>query len=1328
MKRSTIHMLLLAVGATAVFITATAVVWLCGTTSGARWLLASVSLHTPLKITARVVEGRLLDHLRLTEVHAVMLQQEAELDSLDLRWQPLLLLGGRIAVQRLTLEGTSIRDNTPAGRQPPQISWPRLSGKAQFFDVTITHLRVDRFSYRRQGERPVIIDTAAASIEWQDGLLSLDDLEIASPDGRVTGNTVAGFRRPSLKTDLVVGLPHPLADMNVFSIHTRLLPGSGAEQLAGSLVLSGARGKRQQLQISGVAGVTRNGFNLRRLRLDRQESGGRVTGDGTLTITERGPFLKLRIALSGLNLAPELKTATNLTGELWFEGGAANYQGRFDLANQGTVRRTSHVSGRYSGNSHGVRFTSLHGTLLGGNAAGDLEVTWEEGLALRGVIRARGLNPAMIAPGWTGVVNVDISGALAYLAHAPLRWNMNAKLLDSDLHGQPLTGNLRAASNGGDLSVEALALHGKGFDIEAMGTLYTGLAFTTQVSDLSLLIPGTAGAFRADGRIRWRNGRPAGYLNGYGRALQVNGVKVANANITARLRNGGGYPIHATAALRAVHYKRFQADSLTVAADGTLHDHTLDATVQSSGADVRVGLSGSYDQVSWKGMITRLSGKDTVGAWHLLAPAALAVAAERLSIAPLAISGAGPERITITADLIQPLQGNVRVQWSGVNLARANQWLQGVRVDGTTSGSIQLGFAPKNKLTLAASADTQGLFTRDNHAFNVKRGLFTIDADEHGLHAGLELRLADHGLLKGAFSSRSPIRLAAPDTGNLTLEWSEVNLTLVQPWMPAGFNLEGRVTGHAAGKILMGSHLTLAGSAALSQTAVHLRTKGGDYNSTVRNAAIKWTWQGENLTGSTSLEMAEYGQIQGVFELPLPARFPTAIQQQGLVRATFKGRFREQGLLTSLFPGLIRESRGEVSGQLEITGTLREPRIGGDLHLARAGAYFPAAGVHVNEVRLDAHMENDLIRIGNFRADSGPGHISGTAVIRLKGWRVADYTGNLNGERFQAIYLPEIRMLVEPHLSFAGTSNTLAVRGDIRVPELLVQGPPRSSVVTRSKDVIIEGTPPQATHHFPLALDIQVRVIPGDHVKVKLEGVDAQLGGSINLKVRGPDQITSDGEIRLVKGRYKAYGIDLEIVRGRVYYTGDSIGQPTLDILALRTVGDVRAGVTVTGSLQTPTVKLYSEPAMTDTDTLAYIVLGHPLGSGSDQATLVIQAASQLLSSSQTYSLKDQIKNRLGLSTLEVGDKASTSAIMGYKVIAAAPPGTTTPQTTTGLSQTVATAGKYLTPQLYLSYGRSLFTGDNLIRLRYDISRRWNIETQTGTESGADIYYKIDFN
>jgi translocation and assembly module TamB len=281
--------------------------------------------------------------------------------------------------------------------------------------------------------------------------------------------------------------------------------------------------------------------------------------------------------------------------------------------------------------------------------------------------------------------------------------------------------------------------------------------------------------------------------------------------------------------------------------------------------------------------------------------------------------------------------------------------------------------------------------------------------------------------------------------------------------------------------------------------------------------------------------------------------------------------------------------------------------------------------------------------------------------------------------------------------------------------------------------VILEGVPKPAAKTFPLALDVQIRAVLGARALVKMQGLDVQLDGGIDLTVQRLDRITGKGEIKVVKGRYRAYGVDLEIVRGRLFFTGGLINQPSLDILALRTIGDVRVGITAGGLLQAPAIKLYSEPVMPDVDVMAYIVFGHPLSSGSnnlEQATMLAQVAGMLLAGGQSSALQDQIKNRLGLSTLgiQTGSTGAAAGRMGYKEIPVSPTGLAPASQVTSASETMLTVGKYLTPQIYLSYGRALFTGSNLLRLRYDVFKHWQIETQAGSESSADLYYKIDFH
>jgi translocation and assembly module TamB len=714
----------------------------------------------------------------------------------------------------------------------------------------------------------------------------------------------------------------------------------------------------------------------------------------------------------------------------------------------------------------------------------------------------------------------------------------------------------------------------------------------------------------------------------------------------------------------------------------------------------------------------------------MAAPTAFAVSAGTLSLSPLILTAGAAERLEVAADLaLNPLNGQVRAQWTGLNLARANPWLKDMQITGKSHGTFRLGFLSGKRLTLTGSAAGSGTFSEQGHSLTLQRSQVTFDGSEQGLRVAVDLGTSDGGRLKGTFSSTDPLRLVMHEKGELTAELSAIDLDLLKPWLPRDTRLEGHISGRAKGVMLPGQRFALDGTAVLSGGTLHRQRPDGELNLAFSSATASWGWRGEALAGTLALTMAEYGTARSNFQLPVPARFPVAVNPKGPLRASLVGKVQEKGIITTLFPGLVQESSGELDADLDISGTWDVPQVGGRLQLSKAGAYLPTAGIHLKDVQLAARLEKNLILIDSFKAVSGPGHIEGTALITLAGWQVTGYKGTIRGEKFQTVYFPELRILSTPNLSFEGTPQKLKLRGELRIPDMHIVGAQTSPLVTPSSDVVREGRVVPAAKPSPLVMDAQVRVLLGDQVFVKVAGIDAQLGGSIDLSLSSLDRITSKGEIKVVKGRYRTYGVNLEIVRGRLFFAGGPINRPALDFLALRTVGDVRAGVTVAGTLQRPVTKLYSEPSMPDVDVLAYIVLGHPLGSSGEQASLLTQAAGALLTSSKASALQEQLKSHLGLSTLEIqGGVGGTTSHMGYKPLQVTPPGAIPADLQPGVTETVLTVGKYLTPQLYISYGKSLFTGGNLFRLRYDIFKHWQIETQAGSdESGADIYYKLEF-
>ncbi|MBJ6728006.1 translocation/assembly module TamB domain-containing protein [Geomesophilobacter sediminis] len=1455
--------------------------WLVGTPDGARFALERLSRLAGVQLQVAEVRGRLWDRLSLRGVTLRLPEQRATVAALELFWNPVDLLGYRLSVRYLALNGVRVQDSAPL--TPPSFQLPSVPPFARALRGEIDRLAVTDLVYRQRSEPPTSVTSLTGALSWDGSRLIASRLDLGTPGLRATGDIALGMVQPSLSTDLVLRPAAPVATLDLFQLRAHLRAGRTPEQVAGPLQVTGRSKGAVQVTAAGEIGIAPHSLNLRGVRLAVAGQRGTITGNGSLSYPTRVPHFAVRLEGRDLDLVQQLKVATRLSATLSLTGSGTSYRGELRLANRVPGWQGGTVTSGVRGDAAGVKLAPIRGSVLDGTVSGSLDVGWEDGVRVGGRLSGRGLNPARLAPDWQGVVNLDLAAQLAVPKKGEPRGRLQGRLLESRLHGRELTGTADVAFAGENVVINRALLSGRGFDLTASGELARRLDLAARVSDLSRLVPGTAGTLDADGWIRYREHRLAGSFTGTGRKLAADGVRAAAASVAAQLEDGPDYPLNLVASLNGVSSGSFRADRAAVTAEGTLATHRAAATLVVSQAEARLAVSGGYRNGAWNGTVTDLSGHDAVGPWTLAAPAPLSVTPQRISLAPVVLNGAPGERAELAAEVVLPARtGSVHAGWSQINLARANAYLAGSHVTGASSGTVRARFLSGGQLEVTARSSSRGVLESQGHrveltsadltldggaagmratadvrllggetyllfsssdplrlaiprsgdfsgkwqgfdlavlapflpqgvaaegilvgelrgelrpggmvtvsgnsflhggriryakepdqfdlpldqaqlffgwrgALNrmrdgrlvatlrvggrgtylsegrrleIERVLVNLDAGDQGVHGRAELALPGGGTLQAAVDAQGRAALALPETAELSARWEGIDPVLFRPWLPGGMNLQGKFSGVAQGRFLPGQRLDLAGNALFAEGRAQLKGPTGELSAQLRQATLTWRWRDQNLVGDFSLNLAASGSGQGSFDLPIPARLPVAVDPRGTVRGRFVAQVREKGLLTSVFPDLVQESHGNLDADLTVAGIWGDPRFSGYLKLADAGAYIPAAGIQVSDVQLSAHLEQDVIRIDSFAAKSGKGRLTGEATIRFGGNQRVGYQGTLKGERFQTVFLPELQLYTSPQLTFQGDLKSLSVRGEVVVPEMLVAGPPGRSAIGPSRDVVLEGAPPAERQAAKLALDVKVRVTLGDKVLVKAYGIDAKLGGGIDLEMASLDRITSRGEVRVVKGSYRAYGIDLEIVRGRIYYAGGAITEPTLDIRALRTVGDVKAGVTVEGLARAPIIRLYSEPSLPDVDVLAYMVLGHPLGSASgEQVSVLSQAAGSLLSLGRSDSLQEEIKERLGLSVLGFEQRnETTTGLMGYKEIAVTPTGA---PAKTATMESMLTVGKYITPRLYFSYGRSVVTGNSLFQLRYDIFRHWQIETQTGTESGADLYYKIEFD
>jgi translocation and assembly module TamB len=195
---------------------------------------------------------------------------------------------------------------------------------------------------------------------------------------------------------------------------------------------------------------------------------------------------------------------------------------------------------------------------------------------------------------------------------------------------------------------------------------------------------------------------------------------------------------------------------------------------------------------------------------------------------------------------------------------------------------------------------------------------------------------------------------------------------------------------------------------------------------------------------------------------------------------------------------------------------------------------------------------------------------------------------------------------------------------------------------------------------------------------------------------------SSSGNIHVVKGAYSAYGQRLQIERGILSFQGP-LDNPGLDIIAMRKNQAVEAGVAVSGTAQSPRVRLVSNPGVPDSEKLSWLVLGHGLEDASGQDYNALHAAAGLLlSAGESVTLQQKIAHATGFE--DVSLKGSGE-----------------------LEGTMLALGKRLSSRAYLSYEHGLTGASSLVKINYTLTKRVSVQAQAGTAPAMDLFYTFRF-
>jgi translocation and assembly module TamB len=462
----------------------------------------------------------------------------------------------------------------------------------------------------------------------------------------------------------------------------------------------------------------------------------------------------------------------------------------------------------------------------------------------------------------------------------------------------------------------------------------------------------------------------------------------------------------------------------------------------------------------------------------------------------------------------------------------------------------------------------------------------------------------------------------------------------------------------------------------------------------------------------------QQGGLKANMELPLSQTDRIALKAEvspgknSLMERPLKGQVTTEienlDFIADLLPE-VQKLAGRLTGNMEIAGSLASPVLHGRLALVEGAAELEGPGLNLKDIQVELAGEGTKgIRLTvHAVSEGGELDIVGTSDLRNK---ATDADITVKGENFRVMNTFEAQVDTSPDLTIALRENRIDVGGELVIPkaQITLKTLPETAVKASDDQVIIESK--EEGEGTPTGPEIyaRVRTVLGDKVSFDGFGLKARIQGDILAVDKPGEPTTGSGELRIVEGEYRAYGQGLVIEKGRILFAGGPIGQPGLDVRAVRRPEEgITVGVQVRGNLRQPDFKLFSTPSMTQGNQLSYLVLGRPLSGASGSEGSALSRAALAMGLKGGNAVAEKIGGSLGLDQFGVDSGEAGSG--------------TQPENASFV------VGKYLSPKLYVSYGLGLFNPVSTLRLQYAISKRWKFVTESsGEASGGDVIYVIE--
>ena len=428
---------------------------------------------------------------------------------------------------------------------------------------------------------------------------------------------------------------------------------------------------------------------------------------------------------------------------------------------------------------------------------------------------------------------------------------------------------------------------------------------------------------------------------------------------------------------------------------------------------------------------------------------------------------------------------------------------------------------------------------------------------------------------------------------------------------------------------------------------------------------------------------------------------------------------------------LIQNLHGKLQATLRVAGTLNKPKLNSEIILNKAHVTLPDLGLILNPIDITAKTDAENWEThALIRSNSGP-----ALILDGKGTLTPELTGDavIQGENVIFMHTSEYQVQASPNLTLTLKPQAYDINGSILIPKAHIAPVTFNHTVKLTHDVVFTD---EKTDPNPLNLTSNIMLDMGHDVNIDIRGIQGFVDGQLHIKQLPKQPVTAVGELKLRNGRYEAYGQKLAIEQGELIFLGQQIDNPNIRVRAVRHFDQANAqfsgsnklldfqdtnldtqnlgnnttvGITVSGRLDSPRVKLFSQPPnLSQANILSMLLLGKPADQASKSGgAILLQAMSSMHLDSGSKGLKmlQDLQKSAGIELDVQNDSLGTSS--------------------GDISKTSVMVGKSITKRLYLRYNVGVFQeNSSVLTLTYLLNKFLSVKvTASDIGNGIDFMY-----